>query len=403
MSSRQLRGCVPLPHFLPAEPTLTSLSPSPVFSDATPPVVVRPATLADLDGLVALETRCFDSDRLSRRSFHHLLTRGHARLSIAEQGGQLLGYALVLFHGQTALARLYSLAIAPEHRGRGVARKLLAVAEAEALAEGCAVLRLEARADNAPAIALYRAAGYRRFAVVPDYYEDHEPAERMEKVLTRGGGAARDIPYVPQSLEFTCGPASLMMAMAALDPESARDRSLELRLWRESTLVFMTAGHGGCGAYGLALAAWRRGFEVGVFITDRGPPFLDSVRSAEKKEVMRLVHQDFVAEALLAGIPVQERGLSANEMADIVASGSVPVVLISSYRIYGEKNPHWVVVTGADSRFLYIHDPFVDREEGRTTTDCINVPIARAEFDRMARYGSARLRAAVVLTGRRPG
>ncbi|MEX0759924.1 MAG: peptidase C39 family protein, partial [Tistlia sp.] len=81
--------------------------------------------------------------------------------------------------------------------------------------------------------------------------------------------------------------------------------------------------------------------------------------------------------------------------------GAIPVVLISSYRIYGEKNPHWVTVTGADQRFLYIHDPFVDIEEGRSSTDCIHVPIARAEFDRMARYGSARLRAAVILAGRR--
>lgn len=390
---------------LPAQPSPSEAAAArqPRPDAAAGALAVRPAALADLDALVALENRCFDSDRLSRRSFHHLLTKGHAALSVAERDGLLLGYALVLFHGQTALARLYSLAVAPEARGQGVARRLLTVAEADALAEGCAVLRLEVRADNAEAIALYRSAGYRRFAVVPDYYADHETAERMEKLLTRGAGRVREVPYVPQSLDFTCGPASLMMAMAALDPESPRDRSLELRLWRESTLVFMTSGHGGCGAYGLSLAAWRRGFDVRVFITDTGPPFLDSVRSEEKKEVMRLVHQDFVAEALLEGIPVEERGLSANEIAEFVAAGAVPVVLISSYRIYGEKYPHWVAVTGADERFLYIHDPFVDVEQGKSSTDCIHVPIARAEFDRMARYGSARLRAAVVLTGRRDG
>ncbi len=368
-------------------------------ADAEPRI--RPAAPADLEALVALEQRCFDSDRLSRRSFQHLLTKGHAATLVAEQDGGLAGYALVLFHGQTALARLYSLAVDPAARGQGLARQLLAAAERAALAEGCAVLRLEVRADNAAAIALYRAVGYRRFATVLDYYEDHETAERMEKILTRGAGAAREVPYVAQSLDFTCGPASLMMAMAALDPDSPRDRSAELRLWRESTLVFMTSGHGGCGAYGLSLAAWRRGFAVRVFITDTGPPFLDSVRSEEKKEVMRLVHQDFVAEARVAGIPVEQRGLSADELAGFVAEGAVPVVLISSYRIYGEKYPHWVAVTGADERFLYIHDPFVDVDQDKTPTDCIHVPIARAEFHRMARYGSARLRAAVILTGKR--
>jgi hypothetical protein len=51
-----------------------------------------------------------------------------------------------------------------------------------------------------------------------------------------------------------------MMAMKALDPAMELNRTLELRLWREATTIFMTSGHGGCGPYGLALSAYRRGF-----------------------------------------------------------------------------------------------------------------------------------------------
>ena len=49
-----------------------------------------------------------------------------------------------------------------------------------------------------------------------------------------------------------------MMAMTALDPSRTMDANDEIRIWREATTVFMTSGHGGCGPYGLALAAHRR-------------------------------------------------------------------------------------------------------------------------------------------------
>jgi len=75
-------------------------------------------------------------------------------------------------------------------------------------------------------------------------------------------------------------------------------------------------------------------------------------------------------------------------------------VLISSYRIYQEKFPHWVVVTGFDDRFVYVHDPYVDREKGKSVTDCVNMPILLADFDRMARYGRSGLRAAVIVKRR---
>ena len=104
------------------------------------------------------------------------------------------------------------------------------------------------------------------------------------------------MPHYRQTLEFTCGPAVLMMAMKALNRRLRLDRRLELSLWRELTTIFMTSGHGGCSPHGMALAAWRRGFAVELFVNDEGPPFLDTVRTPDKKEVMRLVHQEFLDE-----------------------------------------------------------------------------------------------------------
>ncbi|HKK04443.1 MAG TPA: ribosomal protein S18-alanine N-acetyltransferase [Gammaproteobacteria bacterium] len=363
--------------------------------------MIRPATVQDLDRLVALEQRCFETDRLSRRSFRYMLTKANAALLVDETGDSLCGYVLVLFHAGTSLARMYSIAVAPESRGEGIGAALVRAGEQAALDHGCVEMRLEVRKDNQASIALYRKLGYRQFGVYSDYYEDHADALRFEKLLVARLRADRvSVPYYRQTLDFTCGPASLMMAMKNLDPRMALDRALELRLWRESTTVFMTSGHGGCGPYGLALAAHHRGFDVEVYVNDEGALFIDSVRSDEKKEVIRLVQADFVREIEQAGIPVHYTALNTAELKSEFETGGIPIVLISSYRIYKEKFPHWVVVTGFDDRFIYVHDPYVDEEAGKTETDTINMPILQSDFERMARYGKSGQRAVLVLRRR---
>ena len=75
------------------------------------------------------------------------------------------------------------------------------------------------------------------------------------------------------------------------------------------------------------------------------------------------------------------------------------VVLISQYRIYGDKEPHWIIVSGCDQRFIYAHDPYIS-EAHVTTTDRVSIPILRREFELMARYGRSKLQAAVVVRKR---
>jgi hypothetical protein len=162
----------------------------------------------------------------------------------------------------------------------------------------------------------------------------------------------------------------------------------------------MTSGHGGCGPYGLALSAWRRGFDVELVLNDDRALFLDSVRSEEKKEVLRLVQEDMQKEIADTDIRVSYRGFAAGELTELVESGAIPVVLISSYRIYREKFPHWVVVAGSDERFFYVHDPLVETAKHTSDTDRVNMPILKKDFERMARYGKAQLKAMVVLRSR---
>lgn len=360
--------------------------------------MIRPATLTDIDALVAIENQCFGTDILSRRSFRYLLTKGHANTLLAEQDGRVCGYAMALYSGGTSMSRLYSLAVVPELRRRGIGLRLLQAIEQQAQGQDCASMRLEVRRDNAPAQSLFRKTGYKQFGAIADYYEDHMDALRWEKSLAPHlePDMVR-VPYFQQSLEFTCGPAAVMMAMHALDAGLSLDRKLELRIWRESTTVFMTSGHGGCGPYGLAISAYHRGFEVEIYVNDDAALFVDSVRSEEKKEVIRLVQEDFLDEIKHSPIRVSYGILSVAELQRRFEEGGIPIVLISSYRIYKEKFPHWVVVTGFDDRFIYVHDPLVDTEAGETVTDSINMPILKKDFERMARYGKTSQRAALII------
>jgi hypothetical protein len=188
-----------------------------------------------------------------------------------------------------------------------------------------------------------------------------------------------------------------MMAMKALNPDLQLDRRLELRLWREATSIYMTTGHGGCGPYGLAAAAHKRGFQVEVFVKQRGVFLSDSVRNPDKKEVMRIVEEDFLERLRDYAVPIHQRIIKFGEVQDLFAAGGIPIVLISSWRIYEHRAPHWVVITGFEQRFIYVHDPFVDADEGESVSDCINMPIARREFERMARYGRSGQSAVVIL------
>ena len=368
--------------------------------------MIRPALLADIPALVAIESRSFETDRLSQRSFRYLLSRGHAATIVeaSEKTGEVLGYAMVLFSRGTSLGRLYSIAVDPAHRGKGLGTKLLRAAEDAAREHEAAYMRLEVRVDDPATQRLYYKEGYRKFAVQHHYYDDDVDAVRMEKPLgPRLDPSMARVPYYSQSLEFTCGPAALLMAMHAVDTAVPVDKGAELRLWRETTTIYMTSGHGGCSPLGLAVAASHRGFEVEVWLSQKDPLFVNSVRSEKKKEVIKLVEEDFRREAREHKIPVNYRPLSVKAMRQKFDEGGIPVVLISSYRFDREKTPHWVVVTGFDDKYVYLHDPYIDPDQEKTAMDCMQIPIPLSEFERMARYGRSQQKAALVIGPRERG
>lgn len=153
-------------------------------------VTIRPARLADLDALVALEQAAFASDQAERRAIRHAIRSPTmsllAAITEAEEGDVLVAAATLERRRRTRIARLSSIAVAPSRAGSGLGGLLLDAAEDDSRAHGCAWLRLEVRADNGAGIRLYVRRGYVRFATKPDYYEDGMTAWCYEKALGQG-------------------------------------------------------------------------------------------------------------------------------------------------------------------------------------------------------------------------
>ena len=90
----------------------------------------------------------------------------------------------------------------------------------------------------------------------------------------------------------------------------------------------------------------------------RDPYFLDTVRNAEKREVMRLTQEEFRREAEECGIPVSLQPLDAPALQTVLDEGAIAVVLVSGYRMFHEKFPHWLLAYAGDQRHVFVHDPY---------------------------------------------
>ncbi len=359
--------------------------------------VKRPATVEDVKSLTRLEEKSFDGDRISSRSWRVLIASSSSTVTVAVNQQGLVGAVVLLQRARTSVARLYSLAIDPAARGQGIARLLLEAAIEQARIGGASVLRLETRTDNTAAQSLFGFYGFLPIDRKPGYYHDGADALRLQKSLWNVDQASAHValraPFYSQTLDFTCGPCALLMAMAALDRNIVIDRAAEIRVWREATTIFMAAGHGGCGPFGLALACVKRGFDATVYVPAGASLFIDSVRDPRKKDVIELVEADFRAElsrtpSVIADVPV-----SPERIAEHLLKGDVPIVLISLWRLHGEKGPHWVVVTGFDGAVFRILDPI-----GRPPKGDPGISVSVDEFRRIMRYGRRRKTAAVIVS-----
>jgi predicted double-glycine peptidase len=217
-------------------------------------------------------------------------------------------------------------------------------------------------------------------------------SEGTKRAARQVGG--RKLPYYNQSTDFTCGPSSLMMAMTALDKSQAIDRAHELQLWREANTVFMGKGHPGSSPYGLALAGWRRGFQITLWLSKRGPYLLKYQKLAERRKVSDLMQREDEKLVKAARIPMLLKKWSIADLKSAIEAGAVPLVLVSTNVFHGDNGPHWVAIAGVDDEHVYVNDPWITKKKRQTPKSQTARPATHTDFLKMAIYDGER---AVVL------
>jgi ribosomal protein S18 acetylase RimI-like enzyme len=366
---------------------------------------VRAAARGDLGALVELEHRVFATDRLSRRSLQRFLASDTADVLVAEEerGRRLAGTAIVLYRPRSAVARLYSIAVAPHSGGRGVGSTLLAAAEAAALKRGRLTLRLEVHHNNHAAISRYRKSGYREFGRHPRYYEDGGDALRFEKRLVPNARALREAPpYFHQTTEFTCGPACIMMALGWADRTFKPAPAFEFQLWREATTIISNSGPGGCEPFGMAVTLKRHGLTPEVYVSRPPPYFLEDTMSGERRRAMELTQLAHRKEAHALGIATHLIPVSESVLMRAFDAGSVAIVLVSGYHMKPRGKPHWIFAFGRDGSHILMHDPAAIRDEQGMAAAAETYAVPWTAFERVTHQGRERLSAAIVIRKGRP-
>ena len=140
--------------------------------------MIRAAGTCDLDALYELEELCFAERRFRKEHLLYILKNPRARTFVFENGS-VLGSLMV--QDEKVLTRVLSIGVHPRHRRRGVGSDLMAVAEDTARRFHTPKVRLEVSAENAGAIAFYRALGYEVLEKLPRYYSWGDDAFAMTK------------------------------------------------------------------------------------------------------------------------------------------------------------------------------------------------------------------------------
>ncbi len=134
-------------------------------------VTIGALTVADAERCAELESELFPGDDpWPTAAFVRELAATHNHYVAARTSeGTLIGYGGISRLGRTPPYEyeVHTIGIAPAYQGRGIGRRLL---DELLKFAGDAIVHLEVRTDNAPAIALYRSVGFTQVGVRRRYY-----------------------------------------------------------------------------------------------------------------------------------------------------------------------------------------------------------------------------------------
>ena len=130
---------------------------------------IRSAGIEELPEVQRIENSCFQEERYPTEVLAEMLEEEGFETFLAEDD-ELMGSATVNYRDDLIAAQLVSLAVLPRFRGKGIARALLAEAEARVRRRGAERMVLQVAVTNVAALNLYLHQGYVLQGVIGSYY-----------------------------------------------------------------------------------------------------------------------------------------------------------------------------------------------------------------------------------------
>ncbi len=148
-------------------------------------VLIRKASIYDLDDLYQIEVECFSSDAYTRNLIEYFLRTPSFLIFIARDNEKTVGFVVgsVERKGSIRIGHVYTLDVRRNYRRRGIALKLMNELERSLLRNGVNACYLEVGIDNTPAQELYRKMNYKPIKMLYNYYGKERHAVLFFKIL----------------------------------------------------------------------------------------------------------------------------------------------------------------------------------------------------------------------------
>ena len=124
-----------------------------------------------LDGVLALENLVFTMP-WSKEQYSRLMEAGVCKIFGAFKGARLVAYAAVSVNRAAGELEIYNIAVHPDERRQGLAKRLTGLVLETARALGLERALLEVREGNAAARALYEGLGFKECGRRRAYYSE---------------------------------------------------------------------------------------------------------------------------------------------------------------------------------------------------------------------------------------
>lgn len=146
---------------------------------------IRPVRRADLLAILRIERASFPQP-WSYASFERFLDEPGFQVAFDEA---VLGYIVAdaVPRNTRLVGHVKDIAVHPDHRGRGLGRRLLISGLRTLAGQGADAVKLEVRRSNEVALSLYRDLGFSHDRTAPRYYNDGEDALVMVRTLADAG------------------------------------------------------------------------------------------------------------------------------------------------------------------------------------------------------------------------